>query len=205
MLKALLSMVLFCVSFMSYGADFVAGKDYEILNKSNKLANGKAVKVNEFFSFGCPWCFRLEPALNHWVEQEGSAIHFKKTPVVFNKDWEYYAKAFYASEALSLSSTMNPALFKAILTDKRSLNSDQAMVDFFVQQGVSPETAKSAFTHSPSIELSVKAGLALMGQDHINAVPAFVVNNQFKTDLQMAKTEERLFEILNFLVAESKK
>ena len=44
-----------------------------------------------------------------------------------------------------------------------------------------------------------------MTSNHINAVPAFVVNNQFKTDLQMAKTEKRLFEILDFLVAEAKK
>lgn len=204
MLKALFSVMLLCATYLSYGADFIVGKDYEVLNKTSKLASGHAVNVTEFFSFGCPWCFRLEPALNHWIEQQKSTIHFKKIPVVFNKDWEYYAKAYYTAEALSLNPTMNSALFKAILTDKRSLNNDQAMVNFFIQQGVAPETAKSAFTHSPSIELSVKAGLAAMGHDHINAVPAFVVNNQFKTDLQMAKTEERLFEILDFLIAQSK-
>ena len=78
------------------------------------------------------------------------------------------------------------------------------MIDFFVQQGVDPTTAKSAFSYSTSIEMSVKAGQELMGRYQINAVPAVVVNNQFKTDLQMAKTEERMLAILDFLVAQSK-
>lgn len=200
MFKVLFATILFSVSLISHGADFVAGKDYEVLNKANKNSH-QVVNITEFFSFGCPWCFRVEPAVDHWVEQHKNDIRFKKIPVVFNKDWEYYAKAYYAAEALSLNSTINPALFKAILTDKTSLNNDQAMIDFFVKQGVTPEIAKSAFTQSPSIELSIKHGLALMARDHITAVPAFVVNGQYKTDLQMAKTEERLFEILDFLIS----
>lgn len=205
MAKYLLSIFLFFISFTGFAADFVAGKDYEVL----KINNGTAKKRNtpqvvEFFSLGCPWCYRLEPALHQWLDTHKEKIDFKKVPVIFNKDWESYAKAYYAAEALSLNSTMVPALFKAILQDKQSLSSDQAMIDFFIKQGVNPDIAKSAFTYSPSIDLSVKSGQTLMAEDHINAVPAFVINNQFKTDLQMAKTEERLFAILDYLIAQSK-
>ena len=205
MLKYMFSTMLFCVSLMSFGADFVAGKDYELIKPANMAERpSETVSVTEFFSFGCPWCYRLEPALNHWVEQQKTKIHFKKIPVVFNKDWVYYAKAYYAAQALSLSSTIDPALFKAILVDKLALNSDQAMISFFIQQGVDKATAKSAFNYSTSIDISVKTGQELMGHYQINAVPAVVVNNQFKTDLQMAKTEERLLAILDFLVTQSK-
>lgn len=205
MIKYIVSTILLCVSLVSFGADFVAGKDYEILKHVEKLdgVNG-AVNVTEFFSFGCPWCYRLEPTLNLWVEQHKTNINFKKVPVIFNKDWEYYAKAYHAAQALSLSPTMNPALFKAILKDKHPLNSNKAMIDFFIQQGVDPATAKSAFGYSTSIDMSVKAGQELMAHYQIGAVPALIVNNQFKTDLQMAKTEERLLAILDFLVAQSK-
>jgi thiol:disulfide interchange protein DsbA len=203
MLKPLFSMALFCITYFSYGADFIAGKDYETLNNPHALTTDKAITVSEFFSYGCPWCYRLEPALLHWIKQKNSTIRFKRIPVVFNKNWEYYAKAYYAAEALSLSSTIHPALFKAILTDKQTLNNEQAMIDFFIHHGVTPETAQSAFRHSPSIELSIQEGLTQMGRDHIDAIPAFVVNNHFKTDVQMAKTEKRLFEILDFLIAQS--
>lgn len=204
MLKYIFSMILLCVSLASFSADFVAGKDYEIIKQASQVDSiKKAVSVTEFFSFGCPWCYRLEPTITKWAEQHKSKIHFKKIPVVFHKDWEYYAKAYYVSKALSLTSTLDPALFKAILKDKLPLNSDKAMIEFFIHQGVDPTTAKSAFSYSTSIEMSVKTGQELMGRYQIKAVPALVVNNQFKTDLQMAKTEERLLAILDFLVQQS--
>ena len=47
-------------------------------------------------------------------------------------------------------------------------------------------------------------GMALMSHNHINGVPALVVNNQYKTDLQMAKDISNLLQILDFLVAKAK-
>ena len=205
MLKFLSSMILLFVSFTSFGAEFVAGTDYEVLNKVNTVDNvaGK-VKVTEFFSLGCPWCYRVDPGVSRWVSKQGDKIEFKKVPVVFHKDWVYYAKAYYAVQALSLSPSLEPALFKAIIEDKRPLNSDNAMIEFFIQQGVHPDIAKSAFGYSPSIDLSLKEGESLMATYQVRAVPAFVINNQYKTDLQMAKTEERLFAILDFLLGKAR-
>lgn len=204
MIKYLCALLLSLTSCLSFGAEFVAGKDYELVKNLDTLGTPKGtITVTEFFSFGCPWCARLEPQLNKWVTKQEGKILFRKVPVVFNKNWEFYAKAYYAAEALSLNSTLNPLLFKAILQDKQSLNSNEAMVNFFIKQGVDPSIAKSAFTTSPSIELSLKTSQTLMAGYHIAAVPAFIVNEEFKTDLQMARSEERLFEILDYLIAKS--
>ena len=205
MLRYTLALLLCCISISGLAARFEAGKDYEVLKPSNAMdTTHHAVSVTEFFSFGCPWCYRIDAGLNSWVKERGTRIYFKKIPVVFHKDWKYYAKAYYAAHALSLSQKLDKALFKAIMVDKLTLNSDQAMINFFIQQGVAPATAKSAFNYSPSIDLSVKAGQTLMARYHVISVPAFVVNNQYKTDLQMAKSEDRLFAILDFLIAKSK-
>jgi thiol:disulfide interchange protein DsbA len=203
MMKYMVSVLLFFVSFMSFGADFVVGKDYEIITNSDSAKPiGKNVEVAEFFSFGCPWCYRLEPSLTHWLNLHKSGITFKKVPVVFNKDWEYYAKAYYLTEALKRPD-LRADLFKAILDEKKSLKSNKAMTEFFIQKGADPAIVKSAFDFSTEIDMSVKKGEELMAHYHIVAVPAFVVNHQFKTDLQMAKTEERLFAILDFLISQS--
>ena len=205
MIKYLITAILFFITSANFAADFIAGKDYEILKTTTPVKNQKIIHVTEFFSFGCPWCFRIEPSLNKWVQQQKSTVSFKKVPVVFNKDWQYYAKAYYAAEALGIGNKLNIAIFQAIQEKKLVLNNDQAMIDFFIKEGVTPATAESAFKYSTSIDLSIKNGLALMAKDRISAVPAFVVNNQFKTDLLMAKTEERLFAILNFLMDESQR
>ena len=163
MLKYVFSVMLLLISLTSFAENFVAGKDYEMIKDADKLdsVNG-AISVTEFFSYGCPWCYRLEPALNNWVSKQGTNIYFKKIPVVFNKDWEYYAHAYYVANALALNSTLNASLFKAILHEKQPLNSKQGMVDFFTKNGVDLATAQSAFNHSPSIELQTAAGIAMM-------------------------------------------
>ncbi|WP_131782114.1 thiol:disulfide interchange protein DsbA/DsbL [Legionella gresilensis] len=198
MLKRLLVLFLLFPMF-AQAENFVIGKDYEVIKSAVPTKNTK-VTVTEFFSFGCPWCYRIESNVEQWVRQQNDNIQFIRVPVVFNKDWSYYAKAYYTAELLNLSDKLNPLLFKAIQVDKASLNNNQAMINFFIKQGVDKETVESAFMHSPTVDMKINKGNAKMTAYHINVVPSFVVNGQYKTDLQMAQNEERLVKILNFLV-----
>lgn len=189
----------------SHAEHFVAGKDYVLL-KSSSACSGvkKPVVVTEFFSYGCPWCAHLDPKLGQWAKAHKNQLLLKKVPVVFNKSWEYYAKAYYTAHALSKENKLSPALFKAILKEKKKLDSNDAMIQFFKNQGVDEAIALSAFKHSPSINIEVNHSKEQMAAYRINAVPAIVVGNCFKTDLQMAKSEERLFAILDYLVKQKK-
>ncbi|AHE65744.1 thiol:disulfide interchange protein DsbA/DsbL [Legionella oakridgensis] len=207
MLKQIFSMIfLFIISTMTFAEEFIAGKDYVVIKDPEPVSSSaNTVVVTEYFSYGCPWCYRLEPELNRWVNAQGKAISYDKIPVIFNKDWEYYAKAYYTAKALDLGMQLSPVLFNAILKEKQSLNSDQAMIDFFASHGVDAKIASSAFMHSPSIDLEINDSKRQMARYQIAAVPALIVNNQYKTDLQMAKSEERLFAILDFLVNKSGK
>lgn len=206
----MLRFILFFLSFIPsllFAQEFQAGKDYVVLKNRTKatLEDNKPVSVKEFFSYGCPWCYKLEPKLDNWITENNNAVSFEKVPVVFNKNWEFYAKAYYTAKALDNEKTLTPDLFKTILNDKQPLNNANAMVDFFVRHGVEPETAKSAFNYSPSIDFAVKESKQQMIFYQINAVPAVVVNEQYKTDMSMAKSEARMIEILNFLIAKSQR
>lgn len=202
MLKRLFFIMLL-IPFASFADPFIAGKDYEIINSMVESTASDKVSVTEFFSYGCPWCYRIEPSMNQWAKRHEKNIELKRIPVVFNKEWIYYAKAYYAADLLGISTKLNPLLFKAIQTDKMLLTSNQAMVDFFINNGVNKETAESAFTNSTTVDMNVSEGNVTMGKMHINAVPAIVVNNKYKTDLQMAQGEERLFKILDYLLTKS--
>ena len=185
----------------AHAEDFVAGKDYDIIKPTTQTEeNHHKIPIIEFFSFGCPGCYRVEPALEQWVKEQHEKIEFLKVPVVFHKDWLYYAKAYYTANLLGMSDKLSPLLFKTVQVDKIPLNNNQAMIDFFVNHGVDKETAESAFNHSPTLDIKVTEGNEQMASFHITGIPAFVINDQYKTDLQMAQTEERLIKILNYLV-----
>ncbi len=201
MLKKLISLILFIPSLV-FAADFVEGKDYQVVAGAS-IERNKTPLVTEFFSYGCPWCYRIESPFNQWALSLNKNASIDKVAVVFKPDWDLYAKAYYTAKTLALSDKLSPLLFKAIQDEKNPLNSKQAMINFFVAQGVDREIAKSAFENSTTIDMRVKNGMELMAHYQVNAVPAFVVNNKYKTDLQMAGSPERLFEIMNYLLRKS--
>ncbi len=200
MLKKIIALI-FLLPALALAAPFVEGKDYQPVSNPQPVDNkNKAPVVTEFFSYGCPWCYRLEVPLTEWAAKMGKNVQVERVPVVFKPDWELYAKAYYTAKALAMSDKLNPLLFKTIQDDKKPLNTKQSMIDFFISQGVDREIAKSAFENSSTIDMRVSDGMSLMARYQINAVPAFVVNNKYKTDLQMAGSPERLFQILDYLM-----
>lgn len=206
MIKHLISFALFFFPFITLGAEFIEGRDYQVIQSSNQdTYKSGPVHVTEFFSYGCPWCYRLDSAVYQWTVKQGKSIQFTKVPVVFNQNWDTYAKAFYIIDSMSLDKTVNDNLFKTIIVDKQPLDKQQELIEFFKKNGVDASIVESALTHSPSIDLRLKADEALMAKYQINAVPTLVVNNQYKTNLQMAKSEDRLFKILDYLLSEVKK
>lgn len=205
MLRRVLMMFALLLPLSALAEEFVAGKDYELIKGNEAAAKSGPVTVTEFFSYGCPWCYRLEPSLNQWVKQQGAKIQFSRVPVVFNKDWAYYAKAYYTVNLLGQGAKLNPILFKTIQAKHGALASNNTMIDFLTSQGIDKATAESAFKHSTTIDMQLNQGSAQMAQFHVTAVPAVVINGQYKTDLQMAQGEDRLFKILTYLVQQAAK
>lgn len=199
MFKRLMVLILI-VPIMANAAAFIEGKDYTTVITPMGTAKSKAPAVTEFFSYGCPWCYKMEPEFNQWLASMGKGVEVERVPVVFKPEWDLYAKAYYTAKVLAMSGKISPALFRAIQEEHKPLASKQAMIDFFVGKGVDREIAKSAFENSPSIDMQVKNGMMLMANYQVNAVPAFVINHKYKTDLQMAGSPERLFDIMTFLL-----
>jgi protein dithiol oxidoreductase (disulfide-forming) len=205
MLRRFLIITMLFLTLPAFTEEFVAGKDYQLVSGTlAKPASNSKVLVTEFFSYGCPWCYRIEPKLLQWEKKQAKVTQFSRVPVVFNKDWLIYAKAYYTAQLLGLEAKLSPLLFAAVQEKEHSLNTNKAMIDFFTAQGVDKATAESAFENSTTIDMQVNTGMGLMSNYHIEGVPSFIINNQYKTNLEMAKTEERLWQILDYLVAKER-
>ena len=60
---------LFAFSASSMAADFVAGKDYKVLANPGTVEVPGKIEVREFFWYGCPHCFILEPHMQTWLKK----------------------------------------------------------------------------------------------------------------------------------------
>src|SRR5438270_13500049 len=96
------------------GADPVEGRDYKVLPEPQPVETGNQIEVREFFWYGCPHCYALEPSLNAYVKKLPSNVRFIRTPGVAG-GWRLHAQAYYTFETVRVSSQVQHAFFEAVL------------------------------------------------------------------------------------------
>ena len=51
--------ILLLLPAIALAANFVEGKDYIVVAAPQGSVKGKLPIVTEFFSYGCPWCYKI--------------------------------------------------------------------------------------------------------------------------------------------------
>ena len=189
---------------------YTKGKEYKAVTVSPsakaaiQVPKGK-VSVVEFFSYGCPWCFHLEPSLEKWLKTKPGYVEFSRVPVVFEAGWKMYAKAYYTAEALGILHKITPAIFNAIHVKNESLTSESAMQKFFEKQGVSKTKFDNAFNFSPGMDMELERGQNLMIAYRIFAVPTLLINGKYYINAELIKGDDQeMIKVLNYLVKKEK-
>ncbi|MCW5589353.1 MAG: thiol:disulfide interchange protein DsbA/DsbL [Legionellales bacterium] len=197
--------ILFFMPLVAFANSFQAGKEYQLIKNppALNLAQGQ-VQVIEFFSPGCPWCFKLEPYLEKWLASKPKNITFERIPVAFEQGWDTLAKAYYAAEALGVADKMVPVMFNAIHEQQLDLSSKEALADLFAKHGVKKDDFMNAIDFSPGIDMQMQQGQKLMSQYGILSIPTIVVNGKYKTNPALANGDsEKMMKIVDYLVKKS--
>lgn len=200
----LITFVLFCFINTSYAETFVAGKDYEVIQQNASIPTlpAKTITVTEFFSYGCPWCYALEPQIQQWLKNKPNDVTFNRVPVVFEAGWDYYAKAYYIGQALGIEKKLTPQLFDAIQKQKLNLNHSDTMKSFLIKVGVQDNMAQEVSEASPTLDAEIAQGVTLMHAYQVYLVPAVVVDGKYRTDVQMSGADnERFVHIIQYLIS----
>ena len=159
------------------------------------------VDVIEFFSYTCPWCYRLDPILMKWVKKNQSRLHFHRVPVEFNTEWARLAKAYYVASALQLEDKVSPALFEA----QQRYGHSKAMplteiAKVFATHGIDNKTFEQAMSASPTVRAQLGEGRKLAKQLNIYQIPSLVIAGRWQTDPQLAGGLLPLLKVLDQLV-----
>lgn len=189
---------------------FQEGKDYLVISPIGKPQ--LHANVVEFFNYGCPACYHLEPELQVWLTTKPKNITFARLPVVFHPDWDVYSKAFYVAQALGIEKKMTPLLFNAIHKQREDLGNEKALAAFFVKNGVPLIDFENLYNFTPGIygELNRADEMmrtylidpVLMQQyNWIPQIPAFIINGKYLTSISLVNGDaKKLFQIIDYLV-----
>ncbi|MEX2327834.1 MAG: thiol:disulfide interchange protein DsbA/DsbL, partial [Pseudomonadales bacterium] len=175
------------VTVLASAADFEyeEGTHYVELQVPIKTRNPGKIEVMEYFSYGCPHCYEFEPLLNNWKNGLGDDVDFKRTPAIWNRDYQIYAQTYYTAEALNVLEQSHAPLFQAIHGQRRRLNSPELMAQFFQEYGV--DAIDFAKTYSSfGVRASVQQADARGRAFRASGVPALIINGKYRIEGGMA-------------------
>ncbi len=183
--------------------DFMEGVEYTRISKPLRTVEqpGK-VEVREYFWYGCPHCFRLEPEMHRWLKGNPKNVNFQMQPAILGENWTPAAQAFYTAALLGVLDKIHPELFEGVhLGQDRSLLKDVAAIErLFVRYGVSAEQFRKVWG-SFGVQSRVKQAVRMTRKSGIQGVPAVVVIGEFLTDAGSAGSVENMFRVIEYLVA----
>jgi len=155
--------------------------------------------VVEFFSYGCPHCFALEPTLEPWAKRLPADVVFKRVPVGFNALYENYQKIFYALEAMGQLEHMHRKVFNAIHQQRQRLDKEADIAAFMTANGVDGAKFIELYK-SFGVQAKAKQAQQLANSYKIEGVPAMGVQGRFVTSGSQAGSNERALAVTDVLV-----
>ena len=164
----------------------------------------KKVEVVEFFWYGCPHCFTLEPMLESWAKRLPADVAYRQVPVGFAVPHQVHQKLFYALEDLGELPKMHRRVFNAIHQQNMRLNSEADIGNFVAANGVDRDKFVAAFK---SFSVATKANRAkqLSEAYKIDGVPALGIQGRFYTSGSLAGSHERSLAVTDYLIQRARK
>jgi len=195
MLKKLIFLFIFSLSTLSHAESL----GYEALTPPQPTQNPDKIEVIEFFWYGCPHCYTLEPAMEKWLKTKPANVEFIRQPAVFSDLWGKHAKAYFVAEALGVVDKVHADLFDAIQNKKQKLTSEDQLAKFFVAHGVDETEFRNTY-NSFLIDAKLRQAKAMGPRYGITGVPAVIINGKYKTTGPLAKSQENMIEVMNRLI-----
>ena len=142
------------------------------------------IEVIEFFWYGCPHCFALEPYLEAWLQHKPANVVFKRIPANFPgaEKWPIDAQAYFTAAALGLEPRIHEPLFNAIHLQNRIdlVYSQDALQKFFAGYGVN-KAQFDATWNSFAVNFKMQQALQIQNNYNITGVPTLIVDGKWMT------------------------
>lgn len=187
-------------------AQYEEGKQYRKVREAIAPADAKRISVEEFFWYGCPHCYALDPVIGAWAKGKPADVDFVRVPNTLGRpEGALHAKAFYTAEVLNVFDKMHPALFDAIHKQNMLLNNEAQIANVFNRTtGLMPDLFASTFKGF-TVDARFRKSEQLSKTYGIASVPVVVVGGKYSTSASMAGGNEQMLKVVDFLVAKVRK
>lgn len=201
---ATITTAVFPLSAGAQGKAPAKGVNYLELSPVQPVDSPGKVEVIEFFWYGCPHCYALEPLLDPWMKKLPKDTVFKRVPAVFNEQWGVAARVYYALESLGEEERVRRQLFDAIHKDNLKITDESAMAGWVGKHGIDAEKYKAAY-RSFTVETRLRRAAQMTQTYRLSGVPTFAVQGKYLAGSEMNGDRQQLLDVTDYLIAESRK
>lgn len=181
-----------------------AGVDYLALRSELPVETPGKIEVIEFFWYGCPHCYSLEPLIETWLNKLPPDAQFRRVPAVFNDRWARDAAVYYAFEALGLVDRLHRPLFDAIHRDGLRTDSPEALNQWLQRQGV--DTKKfDEVVRSFGVQSKVRRAAQLSVAYRIDGTPAMAVQGRYTVGAEQSRNQKVMLDTVDYLIGLARK
>lgn len=180
------------------------GADYLELKAPQPTEAPGKVEVVEFFWYGCPHCYSLEPVLEAWVKKLPADAQFKRIPAILSESWAPHARIYYAFEALGVLDRVHKPFFDAIHRDRLNIASEEAMNEWLQKNGIERKAFDSA-VRSFGVQAKVKRAAQLTAAYQVDGVPLLAVQGKYTVGAEQSATRDKMLATTGELIVLARK
>jgi thiol:disulfide interchange protein DsbA len=166
---------------------------------TEKQQESKSIIIYEFFWYGCPHCYNLEPTMERIEADLDKDTKIVKLPVALRDSWIPHAKLFYALQQMGKIDEVHNLIFEEIHLEDNRLNTEQQMVDFLGKHGIDTNKFIEKY-NSFGTEARIKKASNLAKKYQINSVPTIIVNGKYLTSGSYVSSYDELYSVINLLI-----
>ncbi len=172
--------------------------EYRVI-KPQPVSQPGSIEVIDFFWYGCPHCYNLQPALERWISRKPADVIVRRIPAVLRDSWAPHARIYYTLEALGEVERLHQRVYVAYHVEKLGLSKAEIASDWAVSNGIARERWDETY-NSAAVQRKVEEAGRLARAYSIAGTPSLVVNGRYLTSGSMVDSVERTVAVLDGLV-----
>lgn len=180
------------------------GVDYTELKPGQPVDTQGKIEVLEFFWYGCPHCYTLEPMLEKWIARLPADVQFRRVPAVLNPGWGNESAVYYTLEALGVLDKLHRPLFDAIHRDRLATRDPVALSQWLAKNGVDTKKYQEALK-SFGVQSKVRRAAQISAAYRIDGTPALAVHGRYTVSAEQGRTQSGMLAIADGLIALARK
>jgi len=186
----------------------VKDREYRVISPAQPpldSSSAKQVEVIEFFYYGCPHCYNLQPHLKEWLKSAPKDVAFRRMPTVFRESWLPLTHAYYALESIGVLEKIHDDVFDAVQQKNVRLGDRQVLLEWAGHKGVDVKKLSDAYD-SFAVQTKTRRSVQFTRTYGISGTPSIVVGGRYLTGPSMTLNTDnsidyaRFSEVLNALV-----